>query len=104
VVSAAILILAGSTAVGALLLVPALIFWNATRNPGLSRFYTAITLLLWACASIVIACVWFLIVVAAHHVNSDDLNFWIAANVIYPAIGAVIVCVHRWMARHSSSG
>ncbi len=103
-VSAAILILAGSTAVGALLLVPALIFWNATRNPGLSRFYTAMALLLWACASIVIAGVWFLVAVAAHHVNSEDLYFWITANVIYPASGVIIVCVHRWMARLSSSG
>jgi predicted neutral ceramidase superfamily lipid hydrolase len=103
VVSAAILGIAGFTALAALLIVPAMIVWNAVRYPNISRFYPAMFLVLWACVSVVHAGVWFLIVVAAHSVNSSDLYFWIAANAIYPVVGAVFVWVHRWMARRSMS-
>ncbi len=103
-VSAAILGFAGFTALAALLIVPAMIVWNAVRDPNIARFYSAMFLVLWACVSIVHAGVWFLIVVAAHSVNSSDLNFWIAANVIYPVVGAVFVWIHRWMVRRSPAG
>ncbi len=102
-VTAVPLFLAGFSALAALLLVPALILWNATRNPGFSRFYTAVALLLWVCASVVIAAVWFLVAIAAHSVDSSDLYVWIAANAIYPIIGAVIAWIHRWLARRSTS-
>lgn len=103
-VTAAPLLIAGFTALAALLLVPALILWNAVRYPGISHFYTAMVLVIWVCVSVVHAGVWFLIAVAAHSVGSSDLYFWIAANVIYPAVGAVLVWVHRWMVRRSSAG
>jgi hypothetical protein len=103
VVTAAPLFLAGFSALAALLLVPALILWNAVRYPGPSRFYTAMALLLWVCASVVHAGIWFLIAVAAHSVDTEDLHFWIAANVIYPVVGAVIVWIHRWLMLQSSS-
>ena len=102
-VSAAILGIAGFTALAALLIVPAMIVWNAVRYPNSLRFYSAMSLMLWACVSIVHAGVWFLIVVAAHSVNSSDLYFWIAANAIYPVVGVVIVWVDRWLARRSMS-
>jgi len=103
VVSAAILGIAGFTALAALLIVPAMIVWNAVRYPGVSRYYSAMFIVLWVCVSVVHACVWFLIVVAAHSVDSSHLYFWIAANAIYPVVGAVIVWVHRWLARRTIS-
>jgi hypothetical protein len=36
-------------------------------------------------------------------VDTEDLHFWIAANVIYPVVGAVIVWIHRWLMLQSSS-
>ena len=102
-VTAVPLFLAGFSALAALLLVPALILWNATRNPGFPRFYTAVALLLWVCASVVIAIVRFLVAIAAHSVDSSHLYVWIAANAIYPVIGVVIVWIHCWLARRSTS-
>ncbi len=102
-VSAAILSIAGFTALAALVIVPVMIVWNAVRYPGISRFYSVMFLVLWVCVSVVHAGVLFLIVVPAHSVNSSDLYFWIAANAIYPVVGAVFVWVHRWMARRSMS-
>jgi hypothetical protein len=98
-VSATAIIFVGSCALAVFVAVPALILAISSRSGGSARLPTTVALLLWACTSVGLAGVWFLVAVAAHKVDESLTNSWIIANAIYPLVGIGIVLAHRRLLR-----
>jgi hypothetical protein len=94
-VPAVVIIIVGATAVAVLIAVPILVLATAFRSPSPSKLPTILALVLWGLASVVLAGVWFFVVVAAHKTDAMLTATWIIANGTYPVAGIGIALAHR---------
>ncbi len=86
-------------AVIVLIFVPAAILRNTAITESVNRkpvrVVTVISLVFWFAVSLVVAAVWFLIVIAAHSVKPEYKAIWMGTNVAYLLLGIATIVVHR---------
>jgi predicted permease len=98
-VPALAIIVAGAGSLIVMITIPALIFVTTMRSREPLMLPTVVALLLWVGVSVALACVWFIVAVAAHGMDDPLTYSWIVANASYPIIGIAIVLIHRRLLR-----